>query len=409
MKSLLSTAIIFCGLFTAINSAVAQSWTPTSAPSKNWVAVASSIDGSKLIAGSLGWIYCLSTNSGMTWITNTQPQKGSAYGSWSSIASSADGTKLVGILANVIWVSTNSGNNWLSNNVSGGSFFASVAMSADGSTLATVDEEAGSIYTSTNSGLTWMQTIAPSNDWLCIASSADGTKLVAGNESISGSSGFIYASTNSGLTWMPTGAPTNEVWRSIASSADGSILIAGSAEFIPSLTYGGVYTSTNFGMTWTSNNVPNAQWQSVASSADGTKLIAVAVEPSGLIYRSTNSGTTWILNNTPPNKSWNSVASSADGDKLVAAPLGDQSFNPAPIYTLQITPVPQLNLTLLSDNLALSWIVPSTNFVLQQNCDLSPANWVTLTNAPTLNFTNLQNQVMLSITNASGFFRLITQ
>ena len=62
-----------------------------------------------------------------------------------------------------------------------------------------------------------------------------------------------------------------------------------------------------------------------------------------------------------------------------------------------------------SDKFTLAWTVPSTNFVLQQNSDLATANWVTLTNTPVLNFSNLQDEIVLSPTNGSGFFRLMTQ
>jgi hypothetical protein len=71
--------------------------------------------------------------------------------------------------------------------------------------------------------------------------------------------------------------------------------------------------------------------------------------------------------------------------------------------------MPRLNLTTASGNLALSWLVPSTNFVLQQNLNLSAANWVMLTNTPVLNLTNLHNEIVLSPTNNNGFFRLISQ
>jgi len=57
----------------------------------------------------------------------------------------------------------------------------------------------------------------------------------------------------------------------------------------------------------------------------------------------------------------------------------------------------------------LSWLVPSTNFVLQQKPDLTTTGWEILTNAPALNLTNLQDEVTLSPTNNSGFFRLISQ
>jgi hypothetical protein len=413
IKYMLLTVATWGGLFTMADPAFAQTWTQTSAPSESWIAVASSSDGSKLIAGGFGLIYGISTNSGSTWITNTQPQMGSTYyGSWSSVAISADGTTYVGTIGNVIWVSTNSGIAWLSNNVPSASFFVSVvALSADGSKMvAGAGAYGGSpsgIYISTNSGVTWAQTTAPTNNWTSVASSADGTKLVAAAMNSEG--GFIYASMDSGLTWTLTGAPTNNSWATVASSADGSKLVAASGYvFIPALSYGGyggVYTSTNFGMSWTSNNVPDAQWQSVAASADGTKLVAVALEPFGLICSSTNSGASWV-SNSAPNESWYSVASSADGNKLMAAALGDQSFNPVPIYTLQTTPSPQMNITPTNGNLTLSWIVPSTDFVMQQSSDLG--SWMDMTNKPVLNLTNLQNEVILSPTGSNVFYRLKT-
>jgi hypothetical protein len=65
-----------------------------------------------------------------------------------------------------------------------------------------------------------------------------------------------------------------------------------------------------------------------------------------------------------------------------------------------------MNITPTNCNLALSWIVPSTNFVLQQSCDLQ--NWTEMTNQPVLNLTNLQNQVILSPPGSNVFYRLKT-
>jgi len=161
-----------------------------------------------------------------------------------------------------------------------------------------------------------------------------------------------------------------------------------------------IYSSTNSGVSWFTNNAPSEEWSSVASSADGSKLVAVA--NNGPIYSSTNSGVSWQTNNVP-SEDWISVASSADGDKLVAL------VNGGGIYTFQSVPTPKLNLTTPNSNLAFSWLVPSMNFILQQNSDFSTTNWVTLTNTPTLNFTNLQNQLIMSPSNSSGYFRLISQ
>ena len=94
---------------------------------------------------------------------------------------------------------------------------------------------------------------------------------------------------------------------------------------------------------------------------------------------------------------------SADGNKMVAAagvyPSGQ-------IYASGSIPTPQLNLISANSNLTVSWIIPSTNFVLQQSPDL--ISWADITNAPTLNLTNLQDEVVLSPTNNSGFYRLKT-
>src|SRR5512137_1596794 len=70
--------------------AFAQKWTQSSAPTGKWTSVASSADGTKLIAAQFGGVY-ISNNSGITWTAVTIL----LAGNWLSVASSADGTKLV--------------------------------------------------------------------------------------------------------------------------------------------------------------------------------------------------------------------------------------------------------------------------------------------------------------------------
>jgi photosystem II stability/assembly factor-like uncharacterized protein len=164
-----------------------------------------------------------------------------------------------------------------------------------------------------------------------------------------------------------------------------------------SSTGGRIYTSTDIGVSWMTNNAPNTNLIVIALSADGVKQVAAA--NNGGIYTSTDGGVTWATNNVPTN-SWSCVVSSADGSKSFAAVYGGG------IWTLQTTPTPQLNLAPADTNLAISWTIPSTNFVLQQSADL--VSWADVTNAPALNLTNLQNQVTLSPSNRSGFFRLST-
>ena len=65
-----------------------------------------------------------------------------------------------------------------------------------------------------------------SRDWRCVASSSDGTKLVAGVSG--GYGGQIYTSTDSGATW--TAREQVRYWRSVASSSDGTKLVAVTGE-----------------------------------------------------------------------------------------------------------------------------------------------------------------------------------
>lgn len=391
----------------------AQTWTPTSAPSIEWNHVASSADGNRLFAAGSPYIYGLSTNAGATWTTNVEPQftTNTQYGSWACIASSVDGNTLIAMNGNGVWASTNSGLSWNSNSVVGVNLFASVALSADGQKAVAVDGYGGShggIYTSTNSGINWSQTTAPIEPWTSVASSADGTFLVAAAYDTGPPTIPVYVSTNSGMTWLPIASPTNMNPTCVAASVDGRKLVLAGADVVNTGNWP-IYTSTNYGNSWTSNDLaPYSYWWSgVASSADGTRLVAVA-NAGGCLFTSTNSGATWVSNGVPTQSffNWLGVAASADGTKLAAASVGNGSGGG--IYTLQSTPSPQLQLTLSGLSPTLAWTIPSTNFILQQSSDLTSTNWSNVTNTPVLDYTNLQYLVTLPASVANSFYRLKT-
>jgi hypothetical protein len=242
----------------------------------------------------------------MSWTKTNAPNK-----IWITIASSSDGTKLAAVNggSGSIYTSSNSGVTWTLTSAPNESWQC-IASSSDGTKLAAgINNGAnnGAIYTSSNSGVTWVQTSAPNGSWYSIASSSDGTKLAA---VISGSGGVIYTSSDSGVTWTQTSAPTAS-WQCISSSSDGTKLAAGIH------LGGGIYTSSNSGVTWTLTSAPTANWLSIASSSDGTKL-AAGID-NGAIYTSSNSGVTWTLTSAPTNKFWYSIASSSNGTKLAAS------------------------------------------------------------------------------------------
>jgi hypothetical protein len=275
-------------------------WAPRES-NRLWRSVASSADGTKLVAVVLGGQIYTSTNSGVTWAARDQNRN------WASVASSADGTKLVAVVnGGQIYTSTNSGATWAAQDQNRN--WVSVASSADGTRLVAV-VFGGQIYTSTNSGATWAAQDQNRN-WVSVASSADGTRLVA----VAG--GQIYTSYSGGIdgTWVARGTTQN--WSSVASSADGTKLVAVALA-------GQIYTSFNGGAGWTARDSVR-HWKSVASSADGTKLVAVALDG---IYTSADSGSNWVpwaVSNAY--EQWTSVASSTDGTKLVAVAWNGQIY-----------------------------------------------------------------------------------
>src|SRR4051812_19090993 len=100
-----------------------------------------------------------SRGAAQTWTQSTVPSN-----RWESVASSADGVRLVVCSSLKIYTSTNSGASWISNTVEGLQW-ESVASSADGKKLVAVAWKSGPIYTSTNSGASWNSTTAPANYW----------------------------------------------------------------------------------------------------------------------------------------------------------------------------------------------------------------------------------------------------
>ncbi len=273
-----------------------------------WSAVASSSDGTKLVAlVCFGNIYT-STDSGVTWTERA------TVANWFGVASSSDGTKLLASAQDgQLYTSTDSGVTWTARDSNRG--WRGVASSNDGTKLVAVTY-IGQIYTSTDSGMTWTARES-SRFWLRVASSSDGTKLVA-----TVFSGQIYTSTDSGVTW--TARDTNRAWQGVASSSDGTKLVA--CDYAP----GQIYTSTDSGVSWTARE-SNRLWLSVASSDDGTKLLAGT--DSGQLYTSTDSGITWTARGAgrSSTETWYGVASSANGTKLVACAYDEKIYITSPV------------------------------------------------------------------------------
>src|SRR5271157_1829237 len=80
-------------LVTAVSSGPARDWILTNAPTNDWSSIASSADGGKLVATDSGagdGLIYTSSDGGTNWGPTSAP---ASY--WSSVASSADGSTLV--------------------------------------------------------------------------------------------------------------------------------------------------------------------------------------------------------------------------------------------------------------------------------------------------------------------------
>jgi photosystem II stability/assembly factor-like uncharacterized protein len=359
-----------------------QSWTVTSAPTKNWCAVASSSDGTKLMAAVSGGGIYVSTNSGVTWNLSGAPTRG-----WYSIAASADGSNLVASATGNsagIYTSTTMGVTWAyQTNLS---FIESVASSTNGMNLLAAAWGPGYVYTSTNFGATWQKTTVPLGYWTASASSADGSKLIVGY------GGYVYCSTDTGATWSQKLSMFSSATSvAVGSSADGNILVwaAGGG-----LQGGGIFVSTNAGVTWKTNTVSGSGLSSVAVSADGLRMVVL---DAGLNYYSSDGGQNWV-SNTLSGATLKSVASSADGTRLIAA------VQNGGIY---ISQPPSLNATFVSGALTVSWPLLAVGWNLQVNTNLPGTHWTAAGETFQDDGTNKYIVVIPAMENR--FYRLINQ
>ncbi len=264
---------------------------------RTWTDIASSSDGVKLVAiVSGGYIYT-STDSGITWTerTNSGPRN------WSSVASSSDGVKLVATVNNgYIYTSTDSGANWTERaTLLGSKTWSSVASSSDGTKLVATISGSDNTYTSTDSGVNWGSALIIPRSFVSSAITPDGTKKIVGTSS----NRIYYDSSGSWIQYAS--APTNA--SHVAISSDGLKIISLASS-------GSVYTSSDGGSNWSQqNSAPSANWTGVAMSYDGTRILASSYS---YVYSSIDSGVSWRQETTTA--SWSSIASSSDGINLAA-------------------------------------------------------------------------------------------
>ena len=291
---------------------IGAAWVPRG-PASQWNSVASSADGSKVVAAGLSTVIHTSTDHGNTWT----PRPSSGTRDWFSVASSIDGNRLVA-LSDYIYTSSDAGESWTAQTAAGMGTWVDVASSADGMKLVAV-QLSGALFTSTDAGVSWTLRL-PSSSVLHVASSADGTRLYAASLS-----GTLVTSTDSGINWslIPIPVQNSVDWaNNLATSADGAKLAI--------IIDGTLHVSFDYGASWTPTGGMMAP-SSVALSADGNTIMIGGNGSSVLI--SNDGGASWT---TLPSGShnWAALALSADGSRFVASAFGGHLYNPKPTTSL---------------------------------------------------------------------------
>jgi len=228
-------------------------------------------------------------------------------------------TNLVSTSANAISVQ-----NWVRQSAPGvdTTYWAAIASSDDGTKLVAAESNSsyggGAIHTSTDSGLNWTRrTSAGLHGWVDLTSSSDGSKLAGVT-----SNGYVHTSDDFGVTWVVQTGSGSRSWTSITSSDTGIRLAATSANTI--------FISNDYGATWSQGNATihgMNTWGPISITGDGSKLVVIGTYGGSgngsRIFYSLDFGFTWNpawgTDESNFSSGWSDVASNSDGTKLVAA------------------------------------------------------------------------------------------
>ncbi len=273
----------------------------------SWYSIVENGDGSRIVASSSEGIW-ITTDLGTTWlkVANIDP------GPWCAIASNADGSKLAAAATwGNLWTSTDGGLNWLERTGAGPQGWSSIASSADGQNLAAVvggshEIVGGDVWTSVDRGTSWIDNRASRKVWgkANLISNNDGSKLTIASLQVG-----VWTSGDSGKTWLNRHQRLG-IELSIAASRSGQQIAAISPK-------GGVLISQNQGEIWSNQALPGRQIAKYIAMSGNGKILAVSTT-TGDIWISTTGGHKWKSRTSPGPKNWTSLSLSLDGSKLIA-------------------------------------------------------------------------------------------
>ncbi len=330
--------------------------------SKNWTNVAMAEDGSTIVAVAKNDYVYISNDFGSSW--NRQDSLG--IRDWSSAECSGNCNKIAVAYENGdIYLSSDFGLSWSSPgfSLSGVPY---ITMSSDGAKLFLAQSNDYFLLFSYDFGLNWnFRTDLPDEYRHFVEVSGDGSRLLIGYDdrvemstndgaswsqlnfsslggslifyfdaamSYDGSSiltGMVYNyplySNNGASSWsLFRNVGPNLAWKKVVTSKTNSNVF-----LIP--TWGYTYKSSNSGSNFNANTSYNVEWASLAASSNGSKVIAISraigsMSDDGFIYLSSDSGSTWVKNDSLGPKNWKHAEMSSDGSKIILSTYNDYLY-----------------------------------------------------------------------------------
>jgi hypothetical protein len=323
---------------------------------KSWSGVAINGTGNEIFAAMNGGdIWCANYNESI-WNWSSQNTR-----TWTGVACSSDGKFIAacdggaGVHGGYIYTSSNGGANWnlVKKDSDGNSMqkkWNGISMSKDGVLVAAIAEK--EMFLSKDSGKNWVKcSINPGNNLKRISvsgTSGINARIVAIQEN------FYHMCDRNGSFLTGFGASTNYTVNDVYVSNDAttilfaasgySVLKAGSSGGIPSQLYTNghtagriiasddlskVFFSTGSSIDIVSNilgSSPTSNTKTPSPSFSNFSCISVSLDGNfvnaftndGYIYSSVDGGSAWVKQTSAGNKGWNCIASTADGLTIFA-------------------------------------------------------------------------------------------
>lgn len=290
----------------------------------------------------------ISNNSGATWENVADDIDPSVRNFWKTVDISDDGQVMVavsdwgwnvdtnGFAPSSIYISEDGGDNWDDVTPDEDNYWDSIAVSGDGSKIATFQNWDGSIRVSENGGDSWstVQPITGEDETWNIKSlsfSDDGETILVGGENGNDPTSKLFLSENGGDNWanitpVQPDYESHNISHDI--SADGSKIVASVMGWDGEADLDSVYISENAGDSWTEiTPVQESEnlnyWADSAISDDGSKIAILDNREGGKIYVSGDDGDNWSEEDpgqaTEDSNAWVALDFNQTGSKVIVA------------------------------------------------------------------------------------------